>query len=86
MVLPAIGVRDLRTLDNLERSLDELLVADQLADQRRATRTHYLGPFAPEGYAEAFVSAARQIVRQPTKKPARGIATSEPSESAGGMS
>jgi hypothetical protein len=54
-------------LSNLDQALDELLVTDSKADQRKATREYYLGPFPPENYADAFVSTARDIVLHPTK-------------------
>lgn len=49
-------------LANLDAMLDELLVSDTKSERRRAMRTYYLGPFAPENYADAFVDAARNIV------------------------
>ncbi|ATG53906.1 hypothetical protein CFK41_03285 [Brachybacterium ginsengisoli] len=52
-----------RGLENLEDALEELLVTDTKADLRRSTREYYLGPFAPENYADAFLDAARQVVR-----------------------
>src|SRR5699024_4226344 len=51
-----------KDLTNLEAALDELLVTDSKADQRKSTREYYLGPFAPENYADAFVDAARHVV------------------------
>jgi hypothetical protein len=54
-------------LENLDQALDELLVTDSKAAQRKATREYYLGPFPPENYADAFVGTAREIVLHPTK-------------------
>lgn len=51
-----------RDLSNLDAALDELLLHDSKADQRKATREYYLGPFPPENYADAFVDAARHVV------------------------
>lgn len=51
-----------KDLTNLGAALDELLVTDSKADQRKSTREYYLGPFAPENYADAFVEAARHVV------------------------
>ncbi|WP_193107139.1 CDP-glycerol glycerophosphotransferase family protein [Brachybacterium sp. FME24] len=51
-----------KDLSNLDQALDELLLHDTKSEQRRATREYYLGPFAPENYAEAFVGAARDVV------------------------
>jgi hypothetical protein len=51
-----------KDLTNLSAALDELLVTDSKADQRKSTREYYLGPFAPENYADAFVDAARHVV------------------------
>ena len=51
-----------KDLTNLEAALAELLVTDSKADQRKSTREYYLGPFAPENYADAFVDAARHVV------------------------
>ncbi|MDN6329854.1 MAG: CDP-glycerol glycerophosphotransferase family protein [Brachybacterium sp.] len=52
-----------RDLENLDAALDELLISDSKADQRMSTREYYLGPFAPENYADAFLDAARHVVR-----------------------
>ncbi|ASK65403.1 hypothetical protein CFK39_05670 [Brachybacterium avium] len=52
-----------RDLENLDAALDELLISDPKADQRMSTREYYLGPFAPENYADAFLEAARHVVR-----------------------
>ncbi|MDN5600009.1 MAG: CDP-glycerol glycerophosphotransferase family protein [Brachybacterium sp.] len=51
-----------KDLTNLDAALDELLVTDSKADQRKSTREYYLGPFEPENYADAFVDAARHVV------------------------
>jgi CDP-glycerol glycerophosphotransferase (TagB/SpsB family) len=51
-----------RDLSNIDTALEQLLVTDPKAQQRRQTREYYLGPFAAENYAEAFVDAARNVV------------------------
>ena len=51
-----------KDLSNLSAALDELLVTDSKSEQRKATREYYLGSFAPENYADAFVEAARHVV------------------------
>lgn len=43
--------------------LADLLERDPMAAKRQQAREHYLGPFPDEGYADAFVSAAREVVR-----------------------
>ena len=69
-----------RDLTNLNQALDELLVHDTKADQRKATREYYLGPFSPENYAEAFVGAARRIVLETRKTGATMPALAEGEE------
>jgi CDP-glycerol glycerophosphotransferase (TagB/SpsB family) len=55
------------SLEDLDESLQNLLVDDPLAEQRRSTRTYYLGNFDSADYAEGFLRAARrQIDREPT--------------------
>lgn len=56
-----------KDLTNLEAALDELLVTDSKADQRKSTREYYLGPFVPQNYADAFVDAARHVVNDERK-------------------
>ncbi|MFE5774743.1 CDP-glycerol glycerophosphotransferase family protein [Brachybacterium sp. NPDC056505] len=51
-----------KDLSNLDEMLDQLLVSDPKADARKQTRVDYLGPFPAENYADAFVSAARNVV------------------------
>lgn len=48
--------------------LDALLTADPLALDRRNMRVHYLGDFAPENYAEAFVAEARNQVHSQERR------------------
>ncbi|MFI6819903.1 CDP-glycerol glycerophosphotransferase family protein [Micromonospora sp. NPDC050187] len=48
--------RDLADVDDV---LERLLGTDPLAEARWAMRTHYLGDFPVESYAEGFLSAAR---------------------------
>lgn len=67
-------------LSNLNEALDELLLHDSKAEQRRATREYYLGPFPPENYAEAFVGAARQVVLEARKPAAAMTAPAEGEE------
>ncbi|MFT4213957.1 MAG: CDP-glycerol glycerophosphotransferase family protein [Microbacterium sp.] len=45
--------------------LDAALGSDPMREQRRRSRDYYLGDFAAEGYAEAFVEAARAEVERP---------------------
>ncbi|GAA1792290.1 CDP-glycerol glycerophosphotransferase family protein [Luedemannella flava] len=52
---------------NVAEVVDNLLGADPLADVRRAVKTYYLGDFAAEGYAEAFLTAARQVIDAPRR-------------------
>lgn len=79
-----------RDLENLDSALDQLLIHDSKADQRKATREYYLGPFAPENYADAFVQAARNVVLH-ERKPATALLAhtaegEEGSSEAGGRS
>src|SRR5690625_6757897 len=67
-------------LSNLNEALDELLLHDSKAEQRRAPREYYLGPFPPENYAEAFVGAARQVVLEARKPAAAMTAPAEGEE------
>lgn len=70
-----------RDLANLDEMLDELLVTDSKAEQRRETREYYLGPFPAENYANAFVEAARNVVLHEQKpNDALQAATSEADE------
>jgi hypothetical protein len=62
-----------RDLANLSEQLDELLVSDAKAQQRRSTREYYLGPFPPETYAEGFLGASRELVLR-YRKPAAVLA------------
>ena len=55
------------SLVDLDDALQALLVDDPLREQRRATRTYYLGRFDGADYAEGFLQAARrQIDREPS--------------------
>ncbi|MDN5687609.1 MAG: CDP-glycerol glycerophosphotransferase family protein [Brachybacterium sp.] len=56
-----------KDLSNLDGALDELLLHDSKSEQRKATREYYLGPFAAENYADAFVGAARDLVQNAGK-------------------
>ncbi|RCS64800.1 glycosyl transferase [Brachybacterium alimentarium] len=69
-----------RELTSLGDALDELLVHDSKADQRKATRDHYLGPFPSENYADAFVDAARHVVLNERKSLAAQNAPTEREE------
>ena len=48
-------------LADLEATLDKMLGADPLAPERLATRSDYLGDFPAQGYADAFVTAVREV-------------------------
>ncbi|SCL32216.1 CDP-Glycerol:Poly(glycerophosphate) glycerophosphotransferase [Micromonospora pallida] len=48
-----------RDLADVDTVLERLLGTDPLAEARWAMRTHYLGDFPVESYAEGFLSAAR---------------------------
>lgn len=50
------------TLDGLDASLDALVGPDVLREKRRALKTHFLGDFPPETYAEAFLDEARRFL------------------------
>src|SRR5690606_21706493 len=63
---------------NLPEALDLLLGADPLAERRRAVRTHYLGDFPPESYAEAFLAEARACLRDDAPTPAEPLSASLP--------
>lgn len=69
-----------RELTNLSEALDELLLHDTKAEQRKSTREYYLGPFPPENYAEAFIGAARNIVLNERKSVAAQNAPTEREE------
>ena len=73
-----------KDLTTLETALDGLLVEDPKAEQRNATREYYLGPFAPENYAEAFVEAARHVVNVERKPGAAFDAQVEEEEASQG--
>ena len=49
-------------MTNLDEVYTKLLSSDPLADVRRRTRTYYLADFDPATYAEAFLTAAREVV------------------------
>ncbi|WDZ87803.1 CDP-glycerol glycerophosphotransferase family protein [Micromonospora cathayae] len=56
-----------RDLADVDEVLDRLLGTDPLAGARWAMRTHYLGDFPVESYAEGFLSAARaHLTASPT--------------------
>lgn len=50
-------------------SLANLLERDPWRDARREAREHYLGPFPDEGYSDAFVHAARDVVAESAPRP-----------------
>jgi hypothetical protein len=52
-------------LTGLDAALDSLLGDDPLAEQRRVTRSYYLGDFDTEHYADGFLDAARRHVDRP---------------------
>ncbi|GMA86442.1 hypothetical protein GCM10025868_16920 [Angustibacter aerolatus] len=52
-------------LHDVDAVLDGLLVDDPLREQRRATKTYYLGDFPADRYAEGFLDAARRVVDTP---------------------
>jgi hypothetical protein len=43
---------------NLDTVLEQLLVTDPLAEERRAMKQYYLGDFPVEAYAHGFIDAA----------------------------
>lgn len=51
--------------------LDDLLGGDSMREQRRGGRDYYLGDFSAEGYADAFVAAARDRLRRAAESAAR---------------
>ena len=59
-----------RSLVGLTDSLAKMLGPDPLADQRKEMRRYYLGDFPANGYAEAFLIAARAVIDLPPKRPA----------------
>lgn len=74
-----------RDLSNIDQALDELLVTDSKAQQRRQTREYYLGPFPAEHYADAFVDAARNVILHEQKSTdAQHARTSEADEGGDG--
>ena len=73
-----------KDLTTLETALDGLLVEDPKAEQRKATREYYLGPFAPKNYADAFVEAARHVVNVERKPGAAFAAQVEEEEASQG--
>ncbi len=62
-----------KNLANLPEVLEQLLGADPLASARARMRVDYLGDFPVQGYAAAFVDAARRIASGPPR-PAAGVA------------
>lgn len=48
---------------DLTAPLRDLLGPDPKAAERAAVRTYYLGPWPAEGYADVFVDAARDAIR-----------------------
>jgi hypothetical protein len=47
---------------NIDDVVTELLDTDSLVDARRALKTHYLGAFPPDRYADGFLDAARGYI------------------------
>ena len=58
-----------RTLVGLTKVVGLMLGADPLAPKRQEMREYYLGPFPADGYAEAFLLAARAVIDLPPKRP-----------------
>ena len=55
---------------DLAAGIRDLLAEDAKAAQRGAVRTYYLGPWAPEAYAQVFVDACRDAIRAGAPAPA----------------
>jgi hypothetical protein len=49
-------------MSNVDKELELLLNDDPLEEARREMRAHYLGDFPADGYAEAFLAAARDCL------------------------
>jgi hypothetical protein len=47
---------------NMDLVLDDLLEKDSLEDARRALKSHYLGDFPPDRYADGFLDTARRYI------------------------
>jgi hypothetical protein len=69
----AYVVRD--DLSNLVDVCDNLLGSDPLAAVRNETKIYYLGDFPDEGYADGFLSAAREVIDGGRRTP---VEVSEP--------
>lgn len=52
-------------LENLDTALDRLLETDPRSAARARIRERYLGPFPADGYADAFLQAARETIDGP---------------------
>ncbi|QXQ08936.1 CDP-glycerol glycerophosphotransferase family protein [Paeniglutamicibacter sp. Y32M11] len=50
------------SLENYDDVLNKMLGSDPLLPLRSSVKEYYLGPFAPIGYADAFLDAARQRI------------------------
>ena len=57
-----------RSLAGLADTLTEMLGPDPLAAQRSEMRRYYLGDFPADGYADAFLTAARAVIDLPPKR------------------
>jgi CDP-glycerol glycerophosphotransferase (TagB/SpsB family) len=55
---------------DLAAGVRDLLAEDRKASEREAIRTYYLGPWAPDGYAQVFVHACQDAIRAGTQIPA----------------
>jgi hypothetical protein len=62
-------------LSNLVDVCDNLLGSDPLAAVRNETKIYYLGDFPDEGYADGFLSAAREVIDGGRRTP---VEVSEP--------
>ncbi|SDZ38081.1 CDP-Glycerol:Poly(glycerophosphate) glycerophosphotransferase [Micromonospora pattaloongensis] len=67
-------------MSNIDSALDRLLDEDPLEDVRRRLRSHYLGDFPAESYADGFLDAARAFLGPQTEAPPeqRSAAPAEP--------
>ena len=58
-----------RSLTGLTDIVAMMLGPDPLTEKRKEMREYYLGPFPADGYAEAFLQAARTVIDMPPKRP-----------------
>ncbi len=47
---------------NIDQVLDSMTKGDPVAEARRTAKSYFLGEFGPEGYADVFVTAARDVI------------------------